>query len=649
MAINPETQYPGKIAPSTPDYPYGAARNITNPGDGTGTPWEAALVNDLFGFQQALLAAAGIVPSATPDKVGASQYLSAVMALSGGTFKTLADALAATHLKEGNAVGLAERLAGFGGGAVWDVVLTSSVTPDGYGIVQSTGTPTLSLVLRKEAVNTWKQYGAKGDGVQDDTAAIQAALDAKGTLMIDDSTYLLTDRVNVPSDTNLVFAGTNINITSVGANGEEGAINIANASSVTVTGKATLTGNNVVCSGISATDSDNVHISGITAINFDWSGVLFGASTNCTATDCHADQCGGTMLGGMFSIGRKAGVPSSDIHISHCTTKNSVAKGFATSYSNRTSFTNCVSTLHTQDGFYMGDEADNAVFLNCYAESQSDGNACKVSRGGSGGRIENCVFKKTNSGVGEGLRIQGANDLVVISSYIEKVGGIALLASPHPSTLTDVNNVKIIGCTVRTDTSGGIRITDDSLGASLNIGDVTVQNCDIRATGASTSIGVYALGASKVNITNNRIEGFQDGIRNGAGSAPAITDLDITDNHIEDISASCIVLDPVDRLAVNNNTVIGKGNGITPNGIFISNSVSSSNCIGNTVKDCTDGIRVISTSLWINLTNNIVSGCNIGIRQDNEIGATVANDVANNTTPLSNPTLTNGYVSFNSP
>lgn len=77
MAINPETQYPGKIAPSTPDYPYGAARNITLPGDGTGTPWEAALVNDIFGWQQALLSSAGVVPSGSPDKVGASQYLEA--------------------------------------------------------------------------------------------------------------------------------------------------------------------------------------------------------------------------------------------------------------------------------------------------------------------------------------------------------------------------------------------------------------------------------------------------------------------------------------------------------------------------------------------------------------------------------------------
>lgn len=78
MAINPETQYPGKIAPSSPDYPYGQARNITTPGDGTGTPWEAALVNDLFGLQQALLSKAGIVPSGDPDTVLTSQYFEAL-------------------------------------------------------------------------------------------------------------------------------------------------------------------------------------------------------------------------------------------------------------------------------------------------------------------------------------------------------------------------------------------------------------------------------------------------------------------------------------------------------------------------------------------------------------------------------------------
>lgn len=89
MSINPETQYPGKIAPSDADYPYGSARNITTPGDGTGTPWEAAIVNDLLGWQQEILDRASIVPSGTPDKVGASQYMVGLDILLKSKFETL--------------------------------------------------------------------------------------------------------------------------------------------------------------------------------------------------------------------------------------------------------------------------------------------------------------------------------------------------------------------------------------------------------------------------------------------------------------------------------------------------------------------------------------------------------------------------------
>lgn len=81
MAINLETQYPGKINPSDVDYPYGSARNITLPGDGTGTPLEAAWLNDLFGFLQALLTAASVVPDGDPDTINDSQYLVSLRAL----------------------------------------------------------------------------------------------------------------------------------------------------------------------------------------------------------------------------------------------------------------------------------------------------------------------------------------------------------------------------------------------------------------------------------------------------------------------------------------------------------------------------------------------------------------------------------------
>lgn len=81
MAISISEQYPGKTAGNTTDYPFGEARNVTAPGDGTGTPWEQAIVNDDQGFKQALLAAAGVAPSGTPDTALASQYLQALQTL----------------------------------------------------------------------------------------------------------------------------------------------------------------------------------------------------------------------------------------------------------------------------------------------------------------------------------------------------------------------------------------------------------------------------------------------------------------------------------------------------------------------------------------------------------------------------------------
>jgi len=84
MAINPTNEFVGKIASDPTNYPYGKAKNVTSTGDGTGTPWVASLLNDIFGFQQSLLKAAGITPSGTPDKFGTSEYLQSVIALASG-------------------------------------------------------------------------------------------------------------------------------------------------------------------------------------------------------------------------------------------------------------------------------------------------------------------------------------------------------------------------------------------------------------------------------------------------------------------------------------------------------------------------------------------------------------------------------------
>lgn len=78
MAIDPSTEYPGKITAPDANYDYGSAKSVTTPTGQDGTPWSIKLVNDLFGFQQALLKVTGIVPSGNAETQLASQYLSAL-------------------------------------------------------------------------------------------------------------------------------------------------------------------------------------------------------------------------------------------------------------------------------------------------------------------------------------------------------------------------------------------------------------------------------------------------------------------------------------------------------------------------------------------------------------------------------------------
>tara|TARA_R110000744_G_scaffold370392_1_gene480964 strand:+ start:2975 stop:5374 length:2400 start_codon:yes stop_codon:yes gene_type:complete len=80
---------------------------------------------------------------------------------------TLNDAILSVDISEGDAINLAERTVGNGGGAIWDVVLSSSVTENTFNIVQCTGVATLSLVLRSQPyAPTTAQFGVlNGDDV----------------------------------------------------------------------------------------------------------------------------------------------------------------------------------------------------------------------------------------------------------------------------------------------------------------------------------------------------------------------------------------------------------------------------------------------------------------------------------------------------
>lgn len=211
MAINLESQYPGKIAPATSDYPYGSARNITLPGDGTGTPWEAALVNDLFGFQQSLLSEAGIVPTGTPEKVGASQYLETLKRLfSPQVYATVAALKTGTPIAGGTSdfdYMAANRLrvetkwnnsTSKRGGGVYEIMTAARAGTEGYtidDIVHHDLDGTNVAILLGDTISLY-QAGAIGDFSNDDTNNIQAALDQFTRVFVPPGTFRITSTLN---------------------------------------------------------------------------------------------------------------------------------------------------------------------------------------------------------------------------------------------------------------------------------------------------------------------------------------------------------------------------------------------------------------------------------------------------------------------
>jgi len=137
MAINPETAFPGKITASSAEYPFGKARNITIPGDGTGTPWDQLILNDIFGLQQALLSSAAIVPTGAPDEVGASQYLGALLKVFVSAVDNIAGMKALSKSSFTPSSNQQIAVAGYttvndGGGGAFDVDLASTAPTNIY-------------------------------------------------------------------------------------------------------------------------------------------------------------------------------------------------------------------------------------------------------------------------------------------------------------------------------------------------------------------------------------------------------------------------------------------------------------------------------------------------------------------------------------
>lgn len=100
MSLKLNERYPGRFNNPSADYPGGSFKNRTTPDAKDGSYLEKDWANDKEGFFQSLLSAAGITANGAVDKVGASQFFDALLALGqaqSGTAYTAASPSAGLH------------------------------------------------------------------------------------------------------------------------------------------------------------------------------------------------------------------------------------------------------------------------------------------------------------------------------------------------------------------------------------------------------------------------------------------------------------------------------------------------------------------------------------------------------------------------
>lgn len=277
-------------------------------------------------------------------------------------------------------------------------------------------------------------YGAKGDGTTDDSASIQAALDAtagtgqtvlipktsNGTYVVGAQTSLYC--INIPSNTNLII--------------EPG---------VTIQAKAGIGANVRI---LSITSSNNVYISAYGAI-------VTGIKSEYTS----GEQRHGVIISG-----------STNVCIEGLTVKDTGGDGFYIGYDStpsiNVSIVDCIADNNRRNGCSIT-SGTNIVFEKCWFTNQSGTNPqCGVD-----------VEPNSNNDV--------IGDITFRDCYTYNNVGVGYIVSlaQHPGAVTKTVNISFINCIDAGGTGtnfGGYQVGSVNVGAYKLSGQILFENCVSR-------------------------------------------------------------------------------------------------------------------------------------------------------------------------
>lgn len=225
---------------------------------------------------------------------------------------TLAEAAASVTIVSGDVISIKERVTGKKGGAIWDVVLTSTVTPNALNIVIGVGNAALSLVLRMGTSVSASQFGLVNGGATDNAASFVTLCSVfKGEFTFDDGTYGFGNAY-VVSASDLIFTcrnGSKIKRLD-GAHGTNPDGAISGMIDFLTCTNITLVEMDVDCNKALATPSGGTHLNGINfykcedvtsyyckIYNAEFQGLNHQNSNNVRVRSCIVIGCGWTCVG----------------------------------------------------------------------------------------------------------------------------------------------------------------------------------------------------------------------------------------------------------------------------------------------------------------------------------------------------------------
>jgi parallel beta-helix repeat protein len=407
------------------------------------------------------------------------------------------------------------------------------------GAGTGTGTAELSQTVETKLRQTVsvKDFGAVGDGVTDDTAAIQAALDAVsgsgGVVVIPPSSSFY-------KVTNSLYPKSNTTITGYGAE-------LRNTTASVF----------VMIWALGAPGVANY----LTNIS------VYGLTVDCNGTFI---DCTGSGIGGSYC---------DNLRVIDCTVKKSPCQGIFVGRGGRNSWIlNNIVLDSFGDGIHIGDQnsgevIENHIIKNNYVKDTFDG-GIGITGGAHLVWIEDNIIDTAG---GPGIDLSGAYQVMCARNYLTAYSQIGIRISRFNASQTfdiEVLDNIIDGPPVNQAAINLFGPNNTDVNTFAN-NPITIRGNRIKNVVAAGSYGIFVTGAGMVTIDSNFIEGNQQGIvLSGLPASPTAG--------------------PIANCKIRNNRFSGLNNAI---GLSATNN--SFTTAGNEFINCTNVMIPNSAPFWV--------------------------------------------------